>query len=455
LKRETDTIAAIATGAGGGIGIIRVSGSLSQNIAKDIFMPHLSVTALESHKLYYGKILKNNEILDEAMISLMLSPKSYTKEDVLEINCHGGEKALSLVLDLVLSKGARLAEPGEFTKRAFLNGRIDLTRAEAVMDIINARTELSHRSALGRLSGRLYEKIKECTDKVLLMLAHIEASIDYPEHDLEKMNLQEIEENASFLIEELDKLIKTSESGIALKEGIKTVILGKPNAGKSSLLNSVLKEDRSIVTDIPGTTRDIVSEYVNIKGLPLKILDTAGIRQTNDPIELAGVHKALESAKTAGLILLVLDSTEEISKEDIEILREAKDPFKIILLNKTDIGSYKLPEDTDILEGIPVVEISAKTGEGLNELYDTIYNMFIHEEIGSQTVIVESTRNRESLMNARESLFNVMESINMGMPEDILTIDLMDCYKYLTEITGEGVSEDIIDRIFSEFCLGK
>lgn len=456
MIREFDTIAAHATQVGGGISIIRLSGTQSVAIIKRIFTPKNKEGGFKSHRIYYGEIKDGAAVIDEVMVSFMLAPKSYTKEDVVEVNCHGGATVTKMVLELILKNGARLAEPGEFTKRAFLNGRIDLTKAEAVIDIINAKTEKSHQSAVERLKGRLSEKIKAYGEEILLLIANIEASIDYPEHEMEHGNIQDISVKVCGIINKIDDLIKNSDKGILLKEGVKTAIIGRPNVGKSSLLNEILNEERAIVTDMPGTTRDVVSEHVNVLGIPLKIMDTAGIRETNDRAEKIGVEKSLEVSKTAGLNLIVLDSAEELTDTDKKILKDTKDRPRIIILNKSD-----LPQKADrsvikqLAEDAPFIEISAKKSFGLENLYNTIYHMFMAGETEEEEILIGSMRNKASLLNAKQSLINAAEGAEAGIPEDLISIDLTDAYRYLKEITGETVSEDIIDKIFSEFCLGK
>ncbi|MDE6182465.1 MAG: tRNA uridine-5-carboxymethylaminomethyl(34) synthesis GTPase MnmE, partial [Eubacteriales bacterium] len=349
--KEFDTIAAIATSFGeGGIGIIRVSGEDAFNIAQKIFKPFAQnkkekqIKDYDSHTLTYGTIQDNGEIIDEVLLSVMKAPKTYTCEDVIEINCHGGNNSVKRILHTVLKNGARIAENGEFTKRAFLNGRIDLSKAEAVIDIISSKTELAHKSAVSRLGGKLNEKISEYRNDIITMTAHIEAAIDYPEHDDEAMTYQTIEENTKKLVEKINTLLKTADTGRIVKEGIKTVILGKPNVGKSSILNFLLDEERAIVSDIAGTTRDVLKEHLNINGIALNIIDTAGIRNTEDEIEKIGVLKSKEYAKDADLILLVLDNSRKIDEEDIEILEFIKNKKVIVLINKIDLEN-KLEEN--------------------------------------------------------------------------------------------------------------
>lgn len=462
--KEFDTIAAIATSFGeGGIGIIRVSGEDAFNIAQKIFKPFAKnkkekqIKNYDSHTLTYGTIQDNGEIIDEVLLSVMKAPKTYTCEDVIEINCHGGNNSVKRILQTVLKNGARIAENGEFTKRAFLNGRIDLSKAEAVIDIINSKTELAHKSAVSRLGGKLNEKISEYRNDILTMTAHIEAAIDYPEHDDEAMTYQTIETNTKNLIEKINTLLKTADTGRIVKEGIKTVILGKPNVGKSSILNFLLNEERAIVSDIAGTTRDVLKEYLNINGIALNIIDTAGIRNTEDEIEKIGVLKSKEYAENADLILLVLDNSKKIDEEDIEILEFIKNKKVIVLINKIDLES-NLEKDKiyNYVSKENILKLSVKEDLGFEELNEKIEKLFFEGEINiNEDALISNERNKNSLYNAIKSLENVLNTIETQMPEDFISMDLIEAYRYLGEITGESLDEDVIDKIFSEFCLGK
>lgn len=455
-----DTIAAISTPIGnGGIGIVRISGDESIDIINKIFVPfkNKNIKDVKSHTIHYGNIVYNNVVIDEVLVMLMKKPNTYTKEDIIEINCHGGIKSTQRVLQSVLKSGARLAENGEFTKRAFLNGRIDLSQAEAVIDIINAKTELSHKSAINRLEGKLSEKVKQFRNDILTMTAHIEASIDYPEHDIEDLTYEKIKNDTNILIDKINKLLETADTGKIINEGIQTAILGKPNVGKSSLLNVLIEEERAIVTDIPGTTRDVLQEYVNINGIALNIVDTAGIRNTDDIIEKIGVEKSKYYAEQSQLIFFVVDASREIDNEDIEILNLIKNKKVIVLINKVDlevIADYnKIYEFADKKY---VIEISAKNEFGIDKLYSLIKNLFFEGIINiDDNILISSERNKISLFNAIKSLENVIDTIEAKMPEDFISIDLMESYKYLGEIIGDSIEEDIIDKIFSEFCLGK
>jgi len=451
------TIAAISTAIGGGIAIIRLSGNEALSIAKSLFKPRGNC-AWKSHRMYYGHITQNGLILDECMLTIMKAPKSYTKEDVVEISIHGGLKSAELVLNAVLAVGASLAEPGEFTKRAFLNGRIDLVSAQAVIDIINAKTELSHNQALHRLSGKLSGEINDIREKLLDLMASIEASIDYPEYDtVEDSGLcKEILNNAEACI---GGLIESGKTGIIITEGIRTVILGRPNVGKSSLLNRILGAERAIVTEIPGTTRDILSEHVNIRGIALNIADTAGIRTSDDIVESIGIAKSLEYANDADLVLYVLDASQPLDPVDLENLDKLKDKKVVLIINKVDLEQrLRLTEFNTVAEGMhyTVIEMSATQNMGLNELYDAIYSMFLQNQISIEnTALVGNARDMESLKKALVHVQSAISSMNLGHGEDMAIIDIRDAYIYLGQILGESLEDDVIDRIFSKFCLGK
>lgn len=454
-----DTIAAIATPVGsGGIGIVRLSGEMAIDIASQLFVPNRGKGLRErkSHTISYGKIMYKGQECDEVLVSLMRAPNTYTREDVVEINCHGGIRAVTAVLDAVLKSGARQAEPGEFTKRAFLNGRIDLTQAEAVVDIINASTDSSRQEALKRLDGRLCKKIKAMREKILLMLANIEAAISYPEHDDETMTYDTIAKGTKELKQEIEELISGADIGRIYNEGIKTVILGRPNVGKSSLLNAVIDEERAIVTDIPGTTRDVLEEFINVGGIPLKLVDTAGIRNTDNVIEKIGVEKSRRFAQEADLVLLMLDGSRDISDEDRELIELSKGKKRIVLVNKLDLEQAVTLGEIKELTGCEPVAISVKTDEGIEQLYDKIKEMFFAGSLNSDSeVLISRERNKNSLYKADDFLSNVLETVESRMPEDFVSMDLTQAYEALGEITGEALEEDIIDKIFSEFCLGK
>lgn len=451
-----DTIAAISTATGnGGIGIVRLSGSGAIDVAESVFVSvkGKKLSEQKSHTIHFGNIVYEGKVIDEVLVSVMKAPNTYTREDIVEINTHGGYRAVTAVLNAVLKCGARMAEPGEFTKRAFLNGRIDLTQAEAVIDIINAKTDASREAAMLRLEGRLSKEIKTIRDKILTMLAHIEAGIDYPEHDDETMTYNMISEGTKAAVEAVDKLIKSADTGKIYKEGIKTVILGRPNVGKSSLLNAMLEEDRAIVTDIPGTTRDSLEEMLNVHGIPLNIIDTAGIRNTNDVIEQIGVEKSKNLAEQADLILLMFDGSKELTDEDLELIELVRNKKTITLVNKLDL-EQKI--DMGAIKDMDPVNISVKIDKGINDIYEKIKSMFAVGDINiDNEVLISGERNKESLYKAKRSLNNVMETVENRMPEDFISMDLTEAYEALGEITGEALEEDIIDKIFSEFCLGK
>lgn len=455
-----DAIAAVSTPIGnGGIGIVRISGNSAFDILKSIFVPASgkAIDELKSHTINYGHIVLNNEIIDEVMVSVMKAPKTYTRQDTVEINCHGGIKSVNKVLESAVINGARIAEPGEFTKRAFINGRIDLSQAEAVIDIINSKTDLAHKAALNRLEGKLSAKVKDLRNKIITMTANIEAAIDYPEHDDETMTYNSIKIGTQDVVNAVKKLIETADTGKIIKNGIKTVILGRPNVGKSSLMNSLMDEERAIVTDIPGTTRDILQETVNINGIPLNIIDTAGIRDTDDIIEKMGVEKSKQYAENADLILMMLDGSKEISTDDLEILEFIQNKNVIVIINKVDL---EVLVDYNIIcryiDKKYVVNMSVKNDTGFDFLYNLINDLFFSGEINiNDEAVISSERNKASLLKALSSLNNVIETVENKMPEDFISMDLMDAYSALGEITGESVDEDIIDKIFSEFCLGK
>lgn len=458
-----DTIAAIATPPGeGGIGIIRLSGALSPTIARQIFRFARKVDKLHSHRLYYGHVInpQDGEPVDEALISLMAAPHTYTKEDVVEINCHGGIMPLTKTLALVLAHGARLAEPGEFTQRAFLNGRIDLAQAEAVIQIIRAKTESAMVLGLSQLTGHLSDKIKSIRQALLSVLAHIEASIDFPEHqDVEDLALARIKEGALFGEEQVRLLLATAEKGRILREGVRTAIIGRPNVGKSSLLNALLREQRAIVTAIPGTTRDVLEESINLGGVALTIVDTAGIRQTGDEVEKIGVERSLKALAQADLILYVLDMPHMITAEDWEILAHVGNKPCILIVNKTDL----VPETVEALAQIslevspsPVVPMSLAMGQGLEQLEETIISLVFQGDVKpTQSVMVTSVRHKEALRRALVSLQELQSALAAGYAVDLLAIDLHTTLEALGEITGETVSTELAQEIFSSFCIGK
>lgn len=456
------TIAAIATPLGaGGIGIIRMSGQDALSIADKVFKSKSKKVLQEqrSHTIHYGWIIDpdTEEVIDEVLMMLMKGPNTYTREDVIEINCHGGMIVIQKILQLLLKNGAQLAEPGEFTKRAFLNGRIDLSQAEAVIDIINAQTELSLQSSISQLGGTLSQKVKNLRQELLEMIAHIEASIDYPEYDMEELTYEMIQNKTKMLLDQVNDFIRIADTGRMIREGIQTVIIGKPNVGKSSLLNALLREQRAIVTDIPGTTRDVLEEYITIQGVPLKLMDTAGIRETADVVEQIGVEKSKEWMTKSDLVLVMMDASTKFTTEDHEIFKLIEGKRCLVLINKTD-----LPRKLDIkqvfayVDKEQVLELSVKEGEGMDQLENRLREMFFAGEINvKDDVFITNVRHKDALVKAKSSLETVLETIELEMPEDCLSIDLQSAYEYLGEITGETVGESIIHQIFSQFCLGK
>ena len=453
------TIAAISTAPGAaGIGIIRMSGEDCFNVLKKIFVPKKD-SEIKGYSIKYGNIVnsKTHEIIDEVLVSYFVAPKSYTKENMCEINSHGGIIVEKLILEECIKNGATLAEPGEFTKRAFLNGRIDLSQAEAIIDIINSKTEKEMEVAQRHLDGKLSEKIKEIQKLLLDVMADIEASIDYPEYDIEETTNKKLNDVLEITKNKLKKLEQSFSIGKILKEGIKTTIIGKPNVGKSSLLNMVLGEERAIVSNIEGTTRDTIEEYVNIKGIPLKIIDTAGIRNTNDEIEQIGVKKSKEVINNADLIIAVFDDSREFDDKDKEIVNLIENKNAIIIINKTDLKKG-LIKNNEIIKNIKNTKIDFSTinENGYDELQNEILKMFNAEEIKiDDSEIVTSQRQKENIMKASESVNKAQKSLEDKMPLDITAICLKDILENLANITGENVSEDIINEIFKKFCLGK
>ena len=455
-----DTIAAIATAPGeGGIGIIRISGEKSLQVAQSIFKSKSGkmIKDYNARTLIYGTVVDNEKVIDEVLVAYMKGPNSYTAEDVIEINCHGGFISVKKILELILSKGVRLAEAGEFTKRAFLNGRIDLSQAEAIIDVIKSKTDMAHEVAQSQLEGSLAKKIKDLRMNVTEVLAHLEVSIDFAEEDVEEITYQTLEEKALELRNEIKKLYDTAESGKILRDGLKTVIVGKPNVGKSSLLNSILGENRAIVTDIAGTTRDVIEEFVNIKGIPLKIVDTAGIRETEDVVEKIGVEKSRESFSTADLVIMVLDASRKLSEEDMEILESLKNKKTIVLLNKMDlepqIESEKIEE---FVNSEDIIKISALKHQGIEELQDKIEAMVYHGSVkNSSNLMITNSRHKDALFKAYESINDAISAIEQRMPYDFIEVDFKNIWDYLGYINGDTVREDLLDTIFANFCIGK
>lgn len=462
MINEFDTIAAIATAvSNAGIGIIRISGDDSLRIISEIFEPYnknIRADELESHRVYYGNIKDGEEIIDECIVIVMKGPHSYTKEDVVEIDCHGGVSVVYRVLNLVISRGARPADPGEFTKRAFLNGRIDLSQAEAVMELIDSKNELARRNSVAQLKGNLSEKIKKIREEVLYQIAYIESALDDPEH----ISLDGYPQHLSGLVDNwidiTQKMLSSYDDGRYISEGIRTCIVGKPNAGKSSFLNALLGEERAIVTEVAGTTRDTLEESVTIDGITLNMIDTAGIHDTEDRVEKIGVEKARKEIENADIILFLADSSIPLEKEDFDILEEIKDRKKIVLLNKSDTDAEF--DDTPLREYLneedPIISISAKYNEGIDDFIIELKNLMFHGRIDTYNeMYITNARHKKALDDAVESFQCAKTSIEDGMPEDFFTIDLMNSYEKLGLIVGESVEEDLINEIFSRFCTGK
>lgn len=443
----------------GGIGIIRMSGKESFSILNKIFIPKTKqkVEKIKGYTIKYGTIVENGEIIDEVLVSYFKAPKSYTTEDMCEINSHGGNIIVRKILEICLKNGAELAEPGEFTKRAFLNGRIDLLQAESVIDVIHAKSDKEAKAGMKQLEGILSKQIAEIKQDILDVMVNIEVAIDYPEYDVEDVTNQQIMDMLQKVEEKLLKLEKSFDNGKVLKEGIKTAIIGKPNAGKSSLLNAILKEDRAIVTEYEGTTRDTIEEFVNINGIPLKLIDTAGIRQAKDEVEKIGIAKSREIAKEAELIIAIFDSTKELTPEDKEILELIKNKKAIIILNKIDLKSI-LQEDDPRFKEISqhILKISALHAIGIEQLYQEITDLFQLNEINlDNEIIVTNIRHKNLITKSIHHIQKTKEDVTKKMPLDIIAISIKDILEDLGNITGEMVSEDIINEIFAKFCLGK
>ncbi len=456
-----DTIAAIATPPGeGGIGIVRISGSKALDIAKEIFIfGSKKNRTFKDRYLHYGKVVDGKgNIIDEVLLAYMKGPRSYTAEDVVEIHCHGGIIPITNILKEVIKKGARLAEPGEFTKRAFLNGRIDLVQAEAVMDLICAKTEKLANASINQMEGSLSGHIKRMRARLIDIMAHIEVTIDYPEEDIDEVASQSIKENITDIVKDIEYLLSTAEHGRLIRQGIKAVIIGKTNVGKSSLLNALVKEDRAIVTDIPGTTRDVIEEFINIKGVAVRIIDTAGIRETLDQVEQIGIQRSKQNIESADLIITVLDASSPLEDQDREILKYLKDRKSLIILNKIDKPVVLDRNEIEELIGKerPIVETSLTLGKGIDKVEDIIYKMFFRGELEmSNDLMITNIRHQETLNKAHKHLLDALEGIDNLLPMDIVSIDLRSAVDSLGSITGETITDDLIDKIFSEFCLGK
>ena len=454
------TIVSISTAPGiGGIGIIRMSGKETFEILNKMFKPkrEQKIEEIKGYTMKYGEIIDNNQIIDEVLVSYFKAPKSYTTENMCEINSHGGSIIVKKILEICLKNGAEMAEPGEFTKRAFLNGRIDLAQAESVIDVINAKSDREAKSGIKQLEGALSKEIKDIKQEIMNVLVNIEVTIDYPEYDTPEVQKQDLTKMLEKVERKLSQLEESFDNGKIIKEGIKTAIIGKPNAGKSSLLNAILKEERAIVTDIEGTTRDTIEEFVTVKGIPIKLVDTAGIRNAKDEVEKIGIQKSIEEAQNADLIIAIFDSSKEMTEEDKEILDLIKNKRAIILLNKTDLSSKIDENNKQLKENTKnIIKISAKNNQGIDKLYEKIAEMFSLNQINlDNEVLITNVRHKNIISKALQNVKRANEAILANMPIDIVTIYIKEILEDLGEITGEYVTEDIINEIFSKFCLGK
>ena len=457
---ELDTIAAISTPMGeGAIGIVRLSGEESIQIADRLYRGKQPLEAVPTHTIHYGKLVdpEKEEVIEEVMVSIMRGPKTFTRENVVEINCHGGITSIRRVLELVLNEGARLAEPGEFTKRAFLNGRIDLSQAEAVMDLIRAKTDRAMSVAMGQMEGKLSRLVQALRQSLLEVIAQVEVNIDYPEYDAEEMTNPILKEKLNWVQQEIVQLLVTARQGKILREGLSTVIIGRPNVGKSSLLNSLVHENKAIVTDIPGTTRDVIEEYVNVRGVPLRLVDTAGIRETEDIVERIGVERSRKVLKEADLILLLLNNNETLTDEDRRLFEAIQGMDAIIVINKTDLpNQISLGEVNQLAGGRPLITTSLVKDEGVTELEKAIAHLFFEQGIeGQELTYVSNARHISLLTQANRSVEEALSTIESDLPIDMAQIDIRRAWELLGEIIGDTVSDSLIDQLFSQFCLGK
>ena len=456
---KTDTIAAIATAmTNSGIGIIRISGGQAFEVIEKIFKKKNGgkIDLSRSHTVQYGYICDQDEVIDEVLVLIMKGPHSYTAEDTVEIDCHGGVLMMKKILETVIQYGARPAEPGEFTKRAFLNGRIDLSQAEAVIDVINAQNEYALKSSVSQLKGKMSEKVKALREKIIYEIAYIESALDDPEHISLDGYREELAKKLEPMVKELERLIASADNGKVMSEGVKTVILGKPNAGKSSLMNVLVGEERAIVTDIAGTTRDTLEEHIRLRGISLNVVDTAGIRDTEDVVEKIGVTKARTAAEDADLIIYVVDASVPLDENDRDIIEMIRNRKAVVLLNKTDLEQVVSVEELEKQTGHRVIPVSAKEETGIEELEKEIQSMFYQGDIDfNDEVYVTNIRHKTALTESLSSLKLVQKSIEDGMPEDFYSIDLMNAYEHLGTIIGEAVEDDLVNEIFSKFCMGK
>ena len=462
MQTEFDTIAAISTAPGeGAIGIVRISGEDAIRIADEVYrLKDKRLNEQASHTIHYGHIVdpKNDEVIDEVMVTVLRAPKTFTREDIVEINCHGGIVAINRILQLVLRMGARLAEPGEFTKRAFLNGRIDLSQAEAVMDLIRAKTDKSMQMAMRQLDGELSKLIQNLRQEILNTLAQVEVNIDYPEYDdVEEMTLQLLREKTEQVSRGIRALLNTASQGKILRDGLKTAIVGRPNVEKSSLLNVLLREEKAIVTDIAGTTRDTIEEYVNVRGVPLQLIDTAGIRETDDVVERIGVERSRKALNEADFVLLILNQSEELMDEDLRLLEQTKDFKRIILLNKTDLPTkIDMGKVKEFATDSEIVTTSMLKKEGIDQLEEKIADYFFQGQMNERdATYLSNTRHIALLEKAEQALQEVANGVDMGMPVDLIQIDFTRAWDLLGEITGDTVQDELLTQLFSQFCLGK
>jgi tRNA modification GTPase len=458
---EEETIAAISTPFGvSGIGIVRLSGSLAEPIAKRLFKPKTEPFQFIPHHVHFGEVIdpQNGHLIDEVLMVLMKGPKSYTREDILEIHCHGGYLVLQKVLELVLEQGARMAHPGEFTKRAFLNGRIDLTQAEAVIDLISAKTMASLKIANQQLRGIFFHELNSLKEGLIELLTLVEAHIDFPEEEIEPISLEGMKKSLNEMIQRVDGWIDSFQEGRIFREGISCAIVGKTNVGKSSLLNVLLKEERAIVTPIPGTTRDVIEEILNISGIPIRLIDTAGLRKTTDSIEQEGVKRAKERIADSDLILLMVDGSRPIDTDDLEIFREVEEMKKVLIMNKMDLPFKISPEEiTNRFHGDPIVSISALKNEGIEDLKKAIFTLLIHRKVGAtpEYLIITNVRHKRALVEIRENLLNAVKDIEEGTSFEFLAFEIRSALEALGELIGETATEDVLKRIFDQFCIGK
>ncbi|SDK18511.1 tRNA modification GTPase trmE [Aneurinibacillus migulanus] len=459
IKMDFDTIAAVATPLGeGGIAIIRVSGPSAIESVDKIFKGRQRLSTVDTHTIHYGHLVdENGDVLEEVMTTVMKAPRTFTREDVVEVNCHGGIVSVKRVLDLILEQGVRMAEPGEFTKRAFLNGRIDLSQAEAVIDLIRAKTDRAMKVAVNQVQGKLSNLIGKLRHQLIELMAHIEVTIDYPEHDVDDVTRNLLSEKSRWVQDEIAKMLRTAKQGKILREGISTVIVGRPNVGKSSLLNSLLQEVKAIVTDIPGTTRDIIEEYVNVRGVPLRLVDTAGIRDTEDIVERIGVERSREMLSKADLVLLVLNFGEELTDEDRKLLAVVRPMNAIVIVNKTDLPQQiDLDEVRGLAGDLPLVTISVKEEKGIERLEEAIASLFFAGSVQSDDLTyVSNARHIQLLNEAHKTIGEAIEAVESGLPVDMVAFDIRRTWELLGEVIGDAVSDDLIDQIFSQFCLGK